>query len=234
MKVVWCACISMILMACQGNTQEKVQLKTTNDSVSYAIGVDIGKNLKRQSIEITPAVLAAGIRDAADSTKMLLTEEHPRLHCGVPGQVEVEPVGPRHHQRLQPRRALGIDGLHGIRIDEQLHAQVAVDGALALGFCRASLRRDEVGLDPVEVVLGLRIDHAEHGIRVGFSLDVRNAPVVAGDRDAAGLRLPARHLGRRLRLGGSGDEDQREYGKQLLHFMTLRLEERQMARIGGS
>ena len=75
MKVVWCACISMILMACQGNTQEKVQLKTTNDSVSYAIGVDIGKNLKRQSIEITPAVLAAGIRDAADSTKMLLTEE---------------------------------------------------------------------------------------------------------------------------------------------------------------
>lgn len=75
MKVVWCACISLMLMACQGNTQEKVQLKTQADSVSYAIGVDIGKNLKRQSIDVMPAALAQGIRDAADSGKALLTDE---------------------------------------------------------------------------------------------------------------------------------------------------------------
>lgn len=75
MKVVWCACISMFLMACQGVTQEKVQLKTQADSVSYAIGLDIGKNLHKQSIEVMPAVLAQGIKDAADSTKVLLTAE---------------------------------------------------------------------------------------------------------------------------------------------------------------
>src|SRR5205814_575298 len=38
-----------------------------------------------------------------------------------------------------------------------------------------------VGLHAVEIVFGLRIDHAEHGISVGFTFDVGNAPVVAGD-----------------------------------------------------
>jgi FKBP-type peptidyl-prolyl cis-trans isomerase FklB len=75
MKVVWCACISLVLMACQGNTQEKVQIKSSVDSVSYAIGIDIGRNLKKQSIDVTPAVLAQGIHDAADSGKALLTDE---------------------------------------------------------------------------------------------------------------------------------------------------------------
>ena len=75
MKLVLCACVSMMLMACQGNTQEKVQLKTQGDSVSYAIGMDIGRNLKKQSIEVTPGVLAAGIKDGIDSSKSLLTDE---------------------------------------------------------------------------------------------------------------------------------------------------------------
>lgn len=75
MKVVMCACISVMLMACQGNTQEKVQLTTQSDSISYAIGIDIGKNLKRQSIEVTPAALARGIKDAIDSSQALLTDE---------------------------------------------------------------------------------------------------------------------------------------------------------------
>jgi FKBP-type peptidyl-prolyl cis-trans isomerase len=74
MKVVVCACISLMLMACQGNTQEKVQLKTQVDSVSYAIGLDIGKNLKTQSIDVVAAALTQGIRDAADTGKAMLTE----------------------------------------------------------------------------------------------------------------------------------------------------------------
>lgn len=75
MKVVLCACISMILMACQGNTQEKVQLKTQADSISYSIGLDIGKNLKHQSVEVEAAILAQGIKDAGDSSKALLTDQ---------------------------------------------------------------------------------------------------------------------------------------------------------------
>src|SRR5512140_3269924 len=75
MKYTWIAFLCLVLLACQGNTQQKVQVKSTKDSVSYAIGVDIGKNLKRQLVEVDPSVLAQGIRDVIDSTKTILTDE---------------------------------------------------------------------------------------------------------------------------------------------------------------
>jgi len=72
MKAVWFACVCLVLIACQGNTQEKVQLKTHVDSVSYGIGMDIGKNLKVQDIDFSAAALSQGIKDAADPTHAML------------------------------------------------------------------------------------------------------------------------------------------------------------------
>ena len=50
-------------------------MKTQMDSVSYGIGLDIGKNLKAQSIDVNATVMAAGIRDAMTDGKKLLTDE---------------------------------------------------------------------------------------------------------------------------------------------------------------
>lgn len=75
MKSVWFACVCFILIACQGNTQEKISLKTSLDSVSYCIGTDIGKTLKTQGIEINASALTQGVRDATDSGKITLNEE---------------------------------------------------------------------------------------------------------------------------------------------------------------
>jgi FKBP-type peptidyl-prolyl cis-trans isomerase len=72
MKAVWFACVCLFFIACQGNTQEKVQLKTHVDSVSYGIGMDIGKNLKMQEIEVNSAVIARGIKDASDPKNAML------------------------------------------------------------------------------------------------------------------------------------------------------------------
>jgi FKBP-type peptidyl-prolyl cis-trans isomerase FklB len=45
--------------------QEKsAQLKDQKDKVSYSIGLQIGFNLSRQKVDISPDVLAAGIKDA--------------------------------------------------------------------------------------------------------------------------------------------------------------------------
>lgn len=90
MKWIWTPLLSMFLLACQqGNTQEKVVLKTPQDSISYAIGVDIGKNLMRQSIMVTAAALARGIQDASDtSVTPLLTEEQTR-ECMVTFQQQL-------------------------------------------------------------------------------------------------------------------------------------------------
>jgi FKBP-type peptidyl-prolyl cis-trans isomerase FklB len=63
-----------MLLACQGNTQEKAQLKTQKDSVSYAIGHDIAKNLKKQSFDIDPDLLAKGLKDILNDVKPALDD----------------------------------------------------------------------------------------------------------------------------------------------------------------
>ena len=75
MKIAFLPVLALILVACQGNTQEKVQIKTQKDSVSYSIGMNIGGNFKRQSVDVDPAVLNQAIKDMLAGGKTLLTEE---------------------------------------------------------------------------------------------------------------------------------------------------------------
>ena len=50
-------------------------LTTDLDKLSYSVGIDLGKNLKRQGIEINPSVMAKGIEDGMSGGAMLLTEQ---------------------------------------------------------------------------------------------------------------------------------------------------------------
>ncbi len=70
-------------MACQGNSQEKTELKTQKDSVSYAIGLDIGQRLKQQSVDANPDLIARGIKDASTGGKPLLTEQQAQSVMGA-------------------------------------------------------------------------------------------------------------------------------------------------------
>jgi len=74
MKQLLIGVICLGLFACQGTTQNKAQLKSTKDSVSYSIGMNIGSNLKAQKIEVDPMIVGQGIKDILDSAKTLLTE----------------------------------------------------------------------------------------------------------------------------------------------------------------
>jgi len=53
-------------------------LKTTIEQASYAIGVDIGKNLKGAGVEVKPNLVAKGIMDALAGNKLLLTDAEMR------------------------------------------------------------------------------------------------------------------------------------------------------------
>jgi FKBP-type peptidyl-prolyl cis-trans isomerase FklB len=76
MKYVALAGLSILLVACQGNTQDKPTTMTTKqDSVSYSIGLDIAKNLKQQSVEVNPDMLSQAIRDIQSGAEPRLTEE---------------------------------------------------------------------------------------------------------------------------------------------------------------
>jgi len=52
--------------------------KTQKDKVSYAIGMNIGANLHRQSVDIDPKVLQQGLEDALAGGKTLLSEDEAR------------------------------------------------------------------------------------------------------------------------------------------------------------
>lgn len=53
-------------------------LKDQKDKVSYSIGMDIGRNIKRQNLELNVDALAAGIRDAIGGGTTALTDDEAR------------------------------------------------------------------------------------------------------------------------------------------------------------
>ena len=69
--------LSIILPACQ-STQHKTELKTLQDSVSYSIGMDIGRNLKGQMIDVNPDALAQALKDMNGDGKPMLTDAQAR------------------------------------------------------------------------------------------------------------------------------------------------------------
>ncbi|HEY2459877.1 MAG TPA: FKBP-type peptidyl-prolyl cis-trans isomerase [Candidatus Acidoferrum sp.] len=53
----------------------ELTLTTDKDKDSYAIGMNIGKSLQRDAVDVDPAILLRGLKDAMAGGKTLLTEE---------------------------------------------------------------------------------------------------------------------------------------------------------------
>jgi len=65
-------CIGFATMSASA---QKSDFKTQIDSVSYAIGLDIGQNLKQQGVEVNASLLARGLADAIAGSNRALTPE---------------------------------------------------------------------------------------------------------------------------------------------------------------
>lgn len=50
-------------------------LPTDMDKLSYSIGADLGKNFKKQGIDISPAAMTKGLQDGINGGALLLTED---------------------------------------------------------------------------------------------------------------------------------------------------------------
>jgi FKBP-type peptidyl-prolyl cis-trans isomerase len=61
--------------AATAKTPAPLTLTTQTQKSSYAIGMNIGKNLKRDSVEVDPAILLRGLKDALAGGKLLLTDD---------------------------------------------------------------------------------------------------------------------------------------------------------------
>ena len=78
MKSTWIAVLGMLLLAVQVSAEEAPVLKTQQDKVSYGIGVSMGKNLKRQGIEVNADLVVKGLKDELSGGKLLMSDEELR------------------------------------------------------------------------------------------------------------------------------------------------------------
>ena len=56
-------------------TEAKTGIKTTMDSISYSIGVNIGKSIQSQKIDMNINLLFQGIKEASSNSPLALTED---------------------------------------------------------------------------------------------------------------------------------------------------------------
>ena len=58
--------------------QSVLVLKTPKDKLSYALGMNLGTNLHKETVEVDPAIVLRGLKDALVAGKTLLTEDEAR------------------------------------------------------------------------------------------------------------------------------------------------------------
>lgn len=67
--------LSMIFFVSAVSAEDKKVLQSQKDRISYSIGVNVGNNLKMQSIDVDPDVVVQGIKDVLSRSKLLMTEK---------------------------------------------------------------------------------------------------------------------------------------------------------------
>jgi FKBP-type peptidyl-prolyl cis-trans isomerase FklB len=58
--------------------QDGPALKSQKDKLSYALGMDLGNQLRKQSVDVDPALFGKGLAEALSGSKTLLTAEEAR------------------------------------------------------------------------------------------------------------------------------------------------------------
>ncbi|AHE66750.1 FKBP-type peptidyl-prolyl cis-trans isomerase N-terminal domain-containing protein [Legionella oakridgensis] len=74
LKLVAAAVMGLAMSTAMAATDAS-SLTTDTDKLSYSIGIDLGKNFKRQGIEINPQAMVQGLQDGISGNKQQLTEE---------------------------------------------------------------------------------------------------------------------------------------------------------------
>jgi len=78
MKIKMVVILGILFLVSQRSVEASPVLKNQKDKISYIIGMDIGDNLKKQSIEINPEILLKGVKDALSGEKPLMSEQEIR------------------------------------------------------------------------------------------------------------------------------------------------------------
>jgi FKBP-type peptidyl-prolyl cis-trans isomerase FklB len=72
------AVVVLLVTAANGVAADATALKSEREKTSYALGVEVGSNLKRQGVDLDAALIAQGLRDVLTGGTLLLGEAEVR------------------------------------------------------------------------------------------------------------------------------------------------------------
>lgn len=118
--------VAMVAFTVAGNLSaaDAPKLETTKDRVSYAIGMNYGRNLKMNNVEVDPATLQRGLADVMNDQPTVMTEEEARSVLMAYQQELREKAEASRRQASQANRDAGVAFLaenakkEGVKIQE--------------------------------------------------------------------------------------------------------------------
>jgi len=75
MRFILAVALAGLLVGCQDGQSGNATLETKADSISYAIGLDIGRDLKSQTYEVNPDIVSHAIKDVLLDREKAISED---------------------------------------------------------------------------------------------------------------------------------------------------------------
>ena len=74
-KLSLIAPVAAVMLSGQVWAADEMVLKTQKDKISYIVGIDMGKGMKQQALDVDPDLVAKGMKDVFAGNKTMLAEE---------------------------------------------------------------------------------------------------------------------------------------------------------------
>jgi FKBP-type peptidyl-prolyl cis-trans isomerase len=147
MTLAGIAVLGIALADIPARAADEQSQKTEKDMVSYALGVDLARNSKRNGVEIDPDMVLKGIKDALSGEKLLYPEEGLRQRL-VEVQTEVRQRQARLRTAPEINRKAGETFLAANKTKEGV---VALPSGLQYQVLKAGEGKKPVGGDTVSI-----------------------------------------------------------------------------------
>lgn len=189
MRCKWMAVPLSMLVVALAQGGDAALLDTQNSKVSYAVGVDVARNFRKQNVEFDPELVAKGMKDALSGQRLMLSEQDLRkVLADFQADVRRKMAANRMNAAEQNKR----------KGDDFLAANKAKDGVVALpsGLQYRVLKAGD-GAKPSEADLvlcnyrGTLLDGTEFdGTEAGKPATLKVSQLIPGWKEALRL-MPA-------------------------------------------
>ena len=82
MKSLFVVALGLLLLTTQAFSEEKTSLKSQKEKTSYALGLNIGNNIKNMTVDIAPELFFRGFKDALSGAAPAMSEEEIKTILG--------------------------------------------------------------------------------------------------------------------------------------------------------